>query len=593
MKPWTANWILVLGVVCPVSSSLSDEPADLVVLGAKVVTLDPRQPHAEAVAARDERIVAVGSNDDMGPLIGPQTQALRLTGQMVIPGFIEGHGHFVGLGQAQMMLDLRTAETWDDIVQQVRQAVSTAQAGEWIIGRGWHQAKWQRAPVPQVDGYPTHTELSAASPQNPVLLTHASGHMSIANAVAMQRAGVRTDTPDPRGGEIVRDASGAAIGVFRETAQGLVRREYSKAQRMRSADQRREDLLRAIQLAGQECLAKGVTSFQDAGSSFNTIRVFRSLADRSELPVRLWVMVRDANDRLARQLADYRMIGRANHRLTVRGIKRSIDGALGPHGAWLLAPYDDLPQSTGFNTSSVESIRETARLALAHGYQLCVHAIGDRANRETLNLFEEVFEKQPNGPSLRWRIEHAQHLHPNDIPRFAHLGVIASMQGVHCTSDAVYVIRRLGQRRAREGAYAWRSLLDSGAVVINGTDAPVEDVNPILSFYASVTRRLPSDVTFFAEQSMTRIEALRSYTVDAAYAAFEEDLKGVLAPGKLADLVVLTHDILNCPEEQILQAKVVYTVVGGKVAYAANRGTADTESWFAPRTKALFAARAD
>jgi hypothetical protein len=315
-------------------------------------------------------------------------------------------------------------------------------------------------------------------------------------------------------------------------------------------------------------LAKGVTSFQDAGSSFDTIDVFRNLADQGQLPVRLWVMVRDGNDHLARQLSDYRMIGRGNNRLTVRGIKRSIDGALGSHGAWLLEPYDDLPNSAGLNTSSIESIRETARLARRHGFQLCVHAIGDRANRETLDLFEGMLESNPDAPSLRWRIEHAQHLHPQDIPRFAHLGVIASMQGVHCISDAVYVTQRLGQRRAQSGAYVWRSLLDSGAVVINGSDAPVEDVNPIDSFYASVTRRLPSGVAFHTEQCMTRTEALRSYTLDAAYAAFEEDLKGSLTPGKLADLVVLSGDILTCSDEEILQAEVQYTIVGGKIVFA-------------------------
>jgi len=249
-------------------------------------------------------------------------------------------------------------------------------------------------------------------------------------------------------------------------------------------------------------------------------------------------------------------------------IKRSIDGALGPHGAWLLQPYDDLPSSVGLNTSSIESIRETARLARQHDYQLCVHAIGDRANRETLDLFEATLPSDSTQPSLRWRIEHAQHLHPNDIPRFAHLGVIASMQGIHCTSDAVYVIERLGPRRARLGAYAWRSLLDSGAVVVNGTDAPVEDVNPIESFYASVTRRLPAGVTFFPEQCMTRQEALRSFTLDAAYAAFEENIKGSLAPDKLADIVVLSHDIMTCAPEEIREARVVYTIVGGKVVYA-------------------------
>jgi hypothetical protein len=327
-------------------------------------------------------------------------------------------------------------------------------------------------------------------------------------------------------------------------------------------------LLKAIELATDECLKKGITSFQDAGSSFETIDVFRRLADDRKLRLRLWVMVRDDNRRLAADLPKYRMIGAGDSFLTVRAIKRSIDGALGPHGAWLLEPYEDLPSSPGLNTSSIESIRETARLALKHDYQLCVHAIGDRANRETLNIFEQAFRSNPTNESRRWRVEHAQHLHPDDIPRFAKLGVVASMQGIHCTSDAVFVLRRLGHRRADQGAYVWRSLLDSGAVVTNGTDAPVEDVSAIDSFYASVTRRLPSGVVFFGEQKMTRDEALRSYTRDCAFAAFEEELKGTLTPGKLADITVLSRDILTCPESDIQSTQVIYTIVGGKVAFA-------------------------
>jgi predicted amidohydrolase YtcJ len=283
--------------------------------------------------------------------------------------------------------------------------------------------------------------------------------------------------------------------------------------------------------------------------------------------MRLWVMVRADNEELARRLADYRMIGVGDNHLTVRAIKCAIDGALGAHGAWLLEPYEDLRTSAGLNTSSVASIQETARLALRHDYQLCVHAIGDRANRETLNIFEEAFRESPPAPSRRWRVEHAQHLHPDDIPRFAKLGVIASMQGIHCTSDAVYVLQRLGLRRAAQGAYVWQSLMKSGAVVSNGTDAPVEDVDPIACYYASVTRKLANGTSFFPEQKMTREQALRSYTVQAAYAAFEEDLKGTLAAGKLADVVVLSQDILTIPDERLLDTRVVYTIVGGQVLY--------------------------
>jgi predicted amidohydrolase YtcJ len=349
--------------------------------------------------------------------------------------------------------------------------------------------------------------------------------------------------------------------VFRETAQSLV------GPRRHDAAQKDRDVRKAIELAMQECLAKGITSFQDAGSSFATIDIFKQLAEAGRLEIRLWVMVGDTNARMARLLPKYRMIGVADDHLTVRAIKRFIDGALGAHGAWLLAPYDDLPSSTGLNTSSVESIRRTAELAQKYDFQLCVHAIGDRANREILNLFEDAFRRQPSTTSRRWRVEHAQHLHSDDIPRFAQLGVIASMQGVHCTSDAPFVIKRLGHQRAAEGAYVWQSLIQSGAIVVNGSDAPVEDVDPIACFYASVTRELPSGAIFFPEQRMTREQALRSYTLNAAYAAFEEHIKGSLSPRKLADIAVLSEDIMTCPDEEILKAKVVYTIVGGEVLY--------------------------
>jgi predicted amidohydrolase YtcJ len=546
---------------------IAQENADLVLLGGKVVTVDPKQPTAQALAARGGKIVAVGSDQDVSKLIGDATKVIRLNGKLAIPGFIEGHGHFTGLGASMMLLDLRAAKSWDDIVKQVEAAVKTAKPGDWIVGRGWHQEKWEKKPEPNVDGYPYHAALSRVSPNNPVLLTHASGHMSFANAEAMRLANVTATTRPPAGGEIPHGTDGNPIGVFRETAQGLISRVHSMAERNQTAQERAQNQLKGIELATDECLRKGVTSFQDAGSPFPTIDVFRRMAAEGKLRLRLWVMARTDNATLAARLAQYRMIGVGDNHLTVRAIKCSIDGALGPHGAWLLEPYADKPDSAGLNTTSIESIRETARLALQHNYQLCVHAIGDRANRETLNIFEEAFRSNPSPESRRWRVEHAQHLHPNDIPRFAQLGVIASMQGVHCTSDAVYVLRRLGERRAEQGAYVWRRLLDSGAVVTNGTDVPVEDVSPIESFYSTVTRKLPSGVSFFPSQRLTREEALRTYTRDCAYAAFEEDIKGTLTPGKVADITVLSRDILTCPEDEIRTTKVVFTIVGGKVQY--------------------------
>lgn len=542
------------------SSVAAAEKADLVLTDTVVITMDPRQPRAEAVACKDGRIVAVGSAAAMHDWIGDDTKVLSLDGRYVSPGFIEGHAHYVSLGHAKMILDLTKAKTWDEVETMVAEAAKKTPSGAWILGRGWHQSKWSSPPKPNVDGYPVHNTLSERTPRNPVLLTHASGHMAFANGFAMRLSGITAATPDPAGGEILRSPDGQPTGVFRETAQSLL------AEPTTSGNPETQ-FATAMKLAADECLRNGVTSFQDAGSSFGLIDAFRQYEQQQQLRVRLWVMVRDSNDQLRRNLAAYRQV-KPKGFLTVRAVKRSLDGALGPHGAWLIEPYRDLPDSTGLRTLSLGALQQTAAIASANDYQLCVHAIGDRANRETLDLFEEMLSERSTSPdAFRWRVEHAQHLHPTDIPRFAKLGVIASMQGIHCTSDAPFVVERLGKKRAKEGAYVWQSLLRTGAVVINGTDAPVEDIDPLASFYASVTRKLPNGEVFFPEQRMTRAQALRSYTIDAAYAAFEEEAKGSITVGKLADLVVLSHDLLRCTDEEILETQVEYTIVDGKIAY--------------------------
>jgi len=543
------------------------EPADLVLRGGKVVTMDRAKPKAEALAVRGDVIVAVGTDKEIQPYIGKSTQVIDLTGKLALPGLIEGHGHFTAIGQARMNLNLMDARNWDEIVAMVSQAARQAQPGEWILGRGWHQEKWDKAPSENVEGFPTHASLSKVSSNNPVYLTHASGHAAFANAKAMELAGIDRNTANPPGGEILKDAQGNPIGVLRETASGLIARALAAARARRSPAQVEAEARKEIELAAQECLSKGITSFQDAGSSFATIDLLKKLVEEGKLGLRLWVMIREENSKLAQDLSKYRIINFGDKRLTVRAIKRAIDGALGSRGAWLLEPYSDLPASTGLNTTPIEEIKETARLALAHGFQLCVHAIGDRANRETLNIFEESFRAHPEKKDLRWRIEHAQHLSAADIPRFAQLGVIASMQGIHCTSDAPFVTARLGAKRAEEGAYVWQKLMKSGAIVINGTDAPVEDVSPIASFYASVTRKLGNGSVFYPDQRMSREDALKSYTWSTAYAAFEENVKGSLTAGKLADITVLSSDILTAPEDEILKTEVVCTVVGGKIAY--------------------------
>jgi predicted amidohydrolase YtcJ len=550
------------------------QPADLVLRGGRIVTLDPATPEAQALAARNGAIVAVGSNADIQRLVGSSTQVIELNGQLAIPGFIEGHGHFNNIGEGKMNLELMGTKSWNEIVQMVAQAVEKAKPGQWIIGRGWHQEKWSSTPEPNVEGFPTHASLDKVSPNNPVLLTHASGHASFANQKALELSGISAQTANPDGGEILKDKSGNPTGLLRETASRLIKRGAGEPTPTPEEAEARGR--RALQLADQEVISKGITSFQDAGSSFELINRVKRMIDDGRMNVRLWMMVREYDPEA---LAANRVIGYGNNMLTVRAIKITADGALGSRGAWLLEPYSDLPEGSvpvttsrvGLPSVSMDLVRKRAQIALEQGYQMCIHAIGDRANREVLNIYEETFRRNNrNGRPLRWRIEHAQHINALDIPRFGELGVIASMQGVHCTSDAPWVTPRLGARRAEEGAYVWQKLMNTGAIVTNGTDAPVEDVDPIASYYATVTRKTADGKVFYGDQRLSRIEALRSYTVANAYAAFEEDVKGTLSRGKLADVTVLTKDITTIADDQIMTAKVAYTIIGGRVVYRMN-----------------------
>ncbi len=560
--------ILSIFIIClSISGLQKSKKADLVLMNGKIVTVDEAKPEVQALAVSGDRIIAVGSNEEIKPYITQKTEVINLEGKLAIPGFIDSHGHFTGLGQSKMVLNFMEVKGWDEVVAMTKEALKNAKSGDWIFGRGWHQEKWDKTPEPNVDGLPFHHTLSKVSPDNPVLFTHASGHASFANAKAMELAGITKGTQDPPGGEIVKDSEGNPIGAFRETAQRLLRRASNSYLESRTPEEIGAEHLQGIELAVQECLSNGVTSFHDAGSSFETIDLFKKLAEEGKLGIRLWVMIRDSNERLRERLSEYKIIGMGKNHLTVRAIKRSLDGALGPHGAWLLKPYEDLPSSTGLNTSTVDSVKESARLAIENDFQFCVHAIGDRANQETLNIFEAAFKAHPDKKDLRWRDEHSQHLHPEDILRFGQLGVIASMQGIHCTSDAPYVIKRLGKKRAEEGAYVWQKLMESGAIICNGTDAPVEFIDPIACFYATVTRKLKDGTVFYADQRMSRKEALRSYTLNCAYAGFQEDILGSLTPGKLADITVLSKDIMTVPDDEILNTEVVYTIVGGKVLY--------------------------
>ena len=541
-------------------------PVDLVITNANVLVCDAEMTRAEAIAIRGGRIVAVGDAASVQLFVRSAKQTIDAKGMTLTPGLIDSHLHFIGLGESLQNLDLSEAKSWDDVVTQVQTASKSLPKGAWIEGRGWHQSKWSEAPAGNVDGYPNHRTLSELVPDHPVLLTHASGHASFANAAAMKLAGVDRNSSDPAGGEILKDAAGEPIGVFRENAQSLVRRAASRGKERLSRDEQRVAVLTQLQLAGEACLRQGITGVHDAGSSFATARLLNEFAVEGKLPLRMSVMIREDSEALEAQLAKHRFENAGDGFLNVRSVKVSIDGALGPHGAWLLEPYSDLPNTAGLNTVAIDELERIARLCRQHAWQLCVHAIGDRANREVLNVYEKVLGDAVS-TDHRWRIEHAQHLSLDDIPRFKKLGVIPAMQANHCTSDATFVPQRLGERRSAEGAYVWRSLIDSGVIVPNGTDAPVERVDPRASLYAAATRQLPSGDRFYPEQCMTRVEMLLSYTNWPARAAFQEAELGSLEKGKRADMVLWDTDLLTCEPSELLRAQVQTTVLNGRVVY--------------------------
>ncbi|MEM9258288.1 MAG: amidohydrolase, partial [Bacteroidota bacterium] len=467
--------------------------------------------------------------------------------------------HFSGLGSSLRNLNFLRSKSWEEIVNMVAERVKITPRNIWISGRGWHQEKWDKPHDHSVGGYPIHDELSRLTSENPVVLRHASGHALFANKKAMEIAGVSRETPDPRGGRVLRDASGDPTGVFEERAMDLITDAYQNFLQTMTPESRKEEWLAGIRAAQEECLKKGITSFQDAGTKYREFDWYKELDEADSLRLNLWVMIRHSYNEMVDNMDELPHYG---DRFTCAAIKTELDGALGSYGAWLIEPYFDNPGFVGQNTTLVETMDSIAQLAHKHNMQLCVHAIGDRANRETLNVMAKYVKP---GDDRRWRIEHSQHIDPTDIPRFAELGVVASMQGIHCTSDALFAETRLGTERARTGAYPWRSLLDAGAVVTNGTDAPVEDVDPIESFYASVTRkRADGKAVFFPEQAMTRTEALHSYTAAPAFAAFQEDRLGTLAPGMDADFVILSNNLVSCPETDILTTKVLETWVAGK-----------------------------
>jgi predicted amidohydrolase YtcJ len=543
-------------------------PADLVLTNGVILTVDADQPRAQAIAVQGERIVAVGSNEEISAYVGAQTELVDLAGQTAIPGFIEGHGHYTSFGASLMMLDFRHAKSFAEIVSMVADAVESTPAGEWIIGRGWHQDKWQTQEPVLVEGLPVHDSLSAVTPDNPVMLIHTSGHGVFVNQKAMTLVEMDQSTDDPEGGEIVRTAEGRATGMMRESAQDVFRQAYSGHQGRRPAGVATQELRKMARLAGEAALRHGITSFQDLGTTFAEVDQLKKMADEGILPVRLYMAFEEQAADMRDRLAEYRMIGYGGNFLTVRTIgEKVLDGALGTHGGWLLEPYSDLPRSHGLNVVPVEEIEASAQLAMQYDYQMAIQGIGDRAYRELLNIYATEFARNPEKTDLRWRIEHAQVIHPDDVARTVELGVIPAVQGIFACSDGPWVGDRLGPERTRQRGYIFNTLADAGLVPTNGTDPPVDEIDPIASFHCSVTRLLPDGTLFQPQEVYSRQRALYSYTMGNAIAAFEEDIKGSLTPGKLADITVLSQDLLSVADEDIMDTTIVMTILGGKIRY--------------------------
>jgi len=549
-----------------------DMPADLVLRNGKIVIVEGQWLHVSALAITGDRIVAIGSDRDILRFTGKKTEVIDLKGMLAIPGFIEGHGHFYSLGASLMELELRYAKNWDAIISLVAAEVEKIKPGTWIIGRGWHQDKWDVKPQPNVEGLPLHHELSAVSPQNPVFLSHTSGHGVFVNQAAMQAAGITRGSVDPPGGEILRDERSEPIGMLREYAAQPVRDALAIYKSQRTTKEIDADMRRQVALASQYAIKNGITSFQDMGSTWEELDHLKVMASEGNLPIRMYMAIQEPASEMAEKLADYRLVGYGNNFLTIRCIgEKVLDGALGTHGGWLLEPYADLQRSFGLNVTPIQEIKHSAELAIKHDYQMAIQGIGDRAARELFNIYEEQFKIHSEKQDHRWRIEHAQVTHPDDLPRYASLGVIPGIQGIFACSDGPWVVDRLGIERTRERGYIFRSMAESGALIMNGTDPPVEEISPIASFHCSITRELPDGSIFQPEQRLTREQALKSYTINNAFAAFEEDLKGSLTPGKLADITVLSKDIMNVPEDEIPETEIVYTIIGGKIKYKWNR----------------------
>ncbi len=530
--------------------------AEVIVSNARIYTVDETRPVVEAMAIAKGRVLFVGSAREAMALTGPQTRVLDLGGRTVIPGMTDAHAHLSGLGQTLRQVDLVGTTSYAEVIARVAARAKAVPKGQWILGRGWDQNDWGDGQLP------THDALSKAVPDHPVLLVRVDGHASLANRAAMTLAGVTAQTKDPSGGRIERTTTGEPTGVFVDAAEELV---ASKVPPMTAADWR-EATLAAI----AEAQKWGLTGVHEMGVPRSVIEVYEQLGAEGKFGLRNYVYVSGDSTNVRWALARGPRSAQFDGRLWVRGFKLYADGALGSRGAALLEAYADDPHNLGLTLMPPAYIQDVAERSLKGGFQMATHAIGDRANRQVLDAYEAALKAVPTADH-RYRIEHSQIIHHADIPRFARLGVIPSMQASHQSSDMYWVANRLGTERLR-GAYAWRSLLATGVIIPNGSDFPVELVNPLISFHAAIARQDGDDFPaggWFPEQRMTREEALRSMTLWPAMAAFQEKELGSLTPGKYADFVVLDQDIMRVPAELVLRTRVLQTWLGGVVVHDA------------------------
>lgn len=550
--------MVCIAALVVVSCKPKPNAATLILYNGVVYTANESKPTAEAIAINSGKIIGVGSNGEIQSSF-TSAKMIDLKGKAVFPGFTDSHAHLEGLGHLLVNLNLEGTVSVDEIRKLVAERAQRLPAGAWLRGRSWDQNDWQEKT------FPNHEMLDSVAGNHPVALRRVDGHALWVNARAMQLAHVTNSTKDTPGGKIQRNSRGKPTGVFVDNAMDLIDAVMPALTR--------EERTTAIQKAVQECVRYGLTEVHDMGVDLELIDIYKRLIIENKFPFRVYAAVDGINKTWAQYSTEGPDIGGHNGRLTVRALKLYADGALGSRGAELMNDYSDDPGNRGLAVTPLDSLKKAAVVALRKGFQVCIHAIGDAANRKVLNMYEEVFMSDTaQAKDARFRIEHAQVVNENDIPRFAKLGVIPAMQQTHCTSDMYWAVQRLGPERVK-GAYAWRSLIESGSIIPGGSDFPVESVNPLLGFYAAISRQ---DVKgwpvggWYPGQRMMRQEALKSFTIWAAYAAFEEKVRGTIEPGKLADITVLLNDIMKCDLNQILTTDVAYTIIAGDVVYSAD-----------------------